>query len=114
MSKRNDMISLRQMLDYALKAQGMVAGRNRQDIGSDEILQLALTRALEVIGEAANRVSPETRKRYGAIPWRAIVGMRNRLIHGYDTVDLDVLWDTVVTELPPVIEKLAKILHDER
>ncbi len=113
MSKRDDLIRLRQMLDYALKAQGMVAGRNRQDLGNDEMLQLALTRALEVIGEAANRVSPETKKRYEDIPWRAIVGMRNRLIHGYDNVDLDVLWETVVTELPPLIEKLAAILGNQ-
>jgi uncharacterized protein with HEPN domain len=81
-----------QMLDYAKKARAMVVGRRREDLDRDDTLQLALTRAVEVIGEAAWRVSESARNRHAEIPWRDIVGMRNRLIHGYDAVDLNLLW----------------------
>jgi uncharacterized protein with HEPN domain len=103
-----------QMLDYAKKARAMVFGRRREDLDRDDTLQLALTRAVEVIGEAAWRVSETTRNRHAEIPWRDIVGMRNRLIHGYDAVDLNLLWDTLVVDLPPLIEALERILGENR
>jgi uncharacterized protein with HEPN domain len=114
MSKHDDRISLRQMLDYAQRAQAMMAGRQRADLDSDVVLQLALTRAVEVIGEAASRVSEPYRSKHPEIPWRDIVGMRNRLIHGYDTVDVNLLWGTVATELPPLIVTLERILQEEK
>lgn len=114
MSRRNDSISMRQMLDYALKARAMATGRRREDLDNDDMLQLALTRAVEVIGEAASRVSDAARNRHTEIPWRDIVGMRNRLIHGYDAVDLDLLWDTVTVDLPPLIEALEGILEEKQ
>jgi uncharacterized protein with HEPN domain len=101
---------MRQMLDYARKARTIAEGRSRQDLDSDDMLQLALTRAIEVIGEAASRISEPTRELYHAIPWRNIVSMRNRLIHGYDTVDLELLWDTVTHDVPPLIEQLEAII----
>jgi uncharacterized protein with HEPN domain len=103
-----------QMLDYAKKARAMVAGRRREDLDRDDTLQLALTRAAEVIGEAAGRVSETARNRHAEIPWRDIVGMRNRLIHGYDAVDLNLLWDTVAVDLPPLIEALERTLAEKR
>jgi uncharacterized protein with HEPN domain len=103
-----------QMLDYAKKARAMVVERRREHLDRDETLQLALTRAVEVIGEAAWRVSETARNRHAEIPWRDIVGMRNRLIHGYDAVDLNLLWDTVVVDLPPLIEALERILGENR
>jgi uncharacterized protein with HEPN domain len=65
---------------------------------------------LEVVGEAAARVTAPTRSRLSAVPWQSIVGMRNRLIHGYDEVDLDVVWEVVEKDLPPLIEALDKEL----
>lgn len=112
MSKRDDRISMRHMLDHALEAQAMVRGRTRLDLEKDRMFQLALIRLMEVIGEAASRVSKPTRDQYPEIPWNEIIGMRHRLIHGYDVVDLDLLWETVKTDLPPLIATLQRVLND--
>lgn len=72
--------------------------------------QLALTRLVEIIGEAARRVSESTIRNNPDIPWSDITGMRNRLAHGYDVIDLDLLWDTVQVDLPLLIEKLQGIV----
>ena len=69
-------------------------------MGCNRVLQLALTRLMEIVGEAANRVSQSTRQANPKIPWPRIIGMRNRLIHGYDVIDFDLLWDTVTNDLP--------------
>jgi uncharacterized protein with HEPN domain len=74
------------------------------------MLELALARLVEIIGEAAGRVSQNTQEEYPEIPWREVIGMRNRLIHGYDSVDLSVLWDTVELDLPPLLVHLERIL----
>lgn len=114
MSKHDDRTSMRQMLEYARKARNIAMGRRREDLDRDEVLQLALTRAVEVIGEAAGRISDATRNQHSEIPWRDIVGMRNRLIHGYDAVDANLLWDTVTVDLPPLIEALERILGEKK
>jgi uncharacterized protein with HEPN domain len=62
------------------------------------------------LGEAAGRVSPAGQEKYTEIPWREVIGMRNRLVHGYDSVDLAILWDTIELDLPPLIFQLEKIL----
>jgi uncharacterized protein with HEPN domain len=77
------------------------------------MLQLALARLMEIVGEAANRVSSETQRQHPEIPWPQIIGMRNRLIHGYDVVDYDLLWDTVREDLPPLISALEELLDSE-
>jgi uncharacterized protein with HEPN domain len=74
------------------------------------MLELALTRLVEIIGEAATRVGSEIKSSHPHVPWREIIGMRNRLAHGYDTVDLKVLWDTITEDLPPLITDLEKIM----
>ncbi len=96
------------MLDHAVEAAEMASGRTRADLDSDRQLSLSLTRLLEIVGEAAARVSVETRTLTPAIPWPDIVGLRNRLIHGYDEVDLDILWDVIRHDLPAVIGVLRK------
>jgi uncharacterized protein with HEPN domain len=80
---KNDAIRLRHMLDAAREASGFVAGRGRADLDRDRMLALALLKELEILGEAAGKVSEETRVACGGIPWANIVGMRNRLILGY-------------------------------
>jgi uncharacterized protein with HEPN domain len=111
MSKRDDRYSLRQMLDYARHAVAMADGRQRSDLESDLMFQWALTHLVEIIGEAASRVSLPTREQHRNIPWPDIVGMRNRLVHGYDVVDLNLLWDTVDIDLPPLIAALERIIE---
>lgn len=110
MSKRDVTITLRQMLDYAQKAVALSRGRKRSDLDKDLTFNLALTRLIEIIGEAANRVPPEFRDDHPEIRWIEIIGMRNRLIHGYDEVDFDFLWSVVRNDLPSLIKQLNKAL----
>jgi uncharacterized protein with HEPN domain len=111
MTHHDDEIRLRHMLDHAREVCGLVKGKNRSDLKKDRILELALVRLIEVVGEAAARVSPEGCRKYSRVPWSEITGMRNRLVHGYDQVDLDVLWDTIEHDLPPLVAELERILE---
>lgn len=113
MSKHDDRLSMQQMLDHAREAVGFARGKKREDLDTDRMLELALTRLIEVIGEAASRVSKPTRKKYQEIPWTDIVGTRNRLIHGYDVVDLNLLWETMTQDLPPLIAALQQIVEED-
>ncbi len=88
----------------------MAQGKTRRDLDKDRKLNLALVRLLEVVGEAATRTPQPERGKYPQIPWREITGLRNRLIHGYDSVDFDILWQIVVGDLPSLITALEKIL----
>ncbi|HEX3869349.1 MAG TPA: HepT-like ribonuclease domain-containing protein [Pirellulales bacterium] len=98
------------MLRAAEEATQLANGRTRSDLDSDRLLNLAITRLLEIVGEAAGRVTEATQLQYSDIPWPQIIAMRNRLIHGYDNVDFDILWDIVQLDLPPLIAKLHAIL----
>jgi uncharacterized protein with HEPN domain len=98
------------MLDHAQEAVVLAQGRCRADLDRDRLLELALVRLLEIVGEAASRVSDEDCERHPEIPWPQIVSLRNRLIHGYDAVDLDILWQIVEQDLPPLITALETIL----
>ena len=84
MSERDNTVPLRHMLDYAREAAALTESRSRADLETDRLFNLAITRLVELIGEAANRVSAEDQQRLIGIPWAQIRGMRNRLIHGYD------------------------------
>jgi len=110
MTQHDDRVRLQHMLDYAREAVGMIEGKERADLYHERMLELSLVRLVEVIGEAAGRVTSEGREKYGGIPWSHIVGMRNRLTHGYDRVDLDVLWNTIEYDLPPLIAELEKVV----
>jgi len=104
------------MLEHAREAIQLVEGRTLQDLDRDRLLSLALVRLLEIVGEAAAKVSPEGRTRYPAIPWSEVVSLRNRLIHGYDSVDLDILWRIVESDLPVLVRSLVAdpLLRDAR
>ena len=108
MQQPDDAARMRHMLDAALKAVQFVRGRNRGDLDTDEQLTLSLTRLLEIVGEAAGKVSEQGRKSCPEIPWPQVVGMRNRLIHGYFEVDLDEIWRTVQEDLPLLISQLQR------
>ena len=88
----------------------MIRGRARADLDTDRMLNLSLVRLMEVVGEAAVRVPEEFRARHAHAPWRDVADLRNRLIHGYDTVDFDILWTIVHDDLPPLIEQLEAII----
>ena len=112
MTRHDDAARLWHMLDNARRASRLASGRGRSDLDADELFNLAMTRLLEVIGEAAARVSPATREQCPNLPWQSIAGMRNRLIHGYDQVDFNVLWDVVQYDLPGLIDEMEKILAE--
>jgi uncharacterized protein with HEPN domain len=77
------------------------------------VLSLALVRLLEIVGEAATRVSEELRARHPQIAWRQIISLRNRLIHGYDAVDLDILWQILHEDVPQLVSDLEKLISPE-
>jgi len=108
--QRDDAIRLRHMLDAVREAQSFVASRSRPDLDSDRLLLLALLKDIEIIGEAAGRVSIETRTGLSDIPWQDIMAVRNRLIHGYFDINLDIVWNTLTEDLPPLAEKLERAL----
>lgn len=113
MTRHDELLRLKHMLMHAQEAVKMARGKQRLDLDQERMLELALVRLIEIIGEAATRVSELTKAQYPIIPWTQIAGMRNRLVHGYDQVDLDVLWDTVQDDLPSLIAELRKILLSE-
>jgi uncharacterized protein with HEPN domain len=98
------------MLDHAREAVALAEGKTRRDLDNDRLLELALVRLLEIVGEAASRIPKEECAKHPEIPWPEIVGLRNRLIHGYDAVDLDILWQIIVHDLPPLVTALEAIV----
>ena len=111
-----DRVRLLHMLEHARETIQLVSGKTRQDFGADRVLNLAVVRLLEIVGEAAASVTAESRGKFPAIPWTEIVGLRNRLIHGYDSVDLDIVWSIVKGDLPALARHLNADpgLHDDR
>jgi uncharacterized protein with HEPN domain len=112
MTRHDDTTRLRHMLDHALDAVDMAQGRQRQDLESDRQFCYAMTHVVGIIGEAAAHISPEGRDRWPDIPWHGVIGLRNRLIHGYDAVDLDILWTIIHDDLPPLIAELRRALGE--
>jgi uncharacterized protein with HEPN domain len=114
MTQHNDMIRIRHMLDHAKEAVELIDGKDKTELQHNRVLELALIRLVEIVGEASAKVSSATQKKFPSIPWRQVIGMRNRLIHGYASVDSDVLWDTVEIDLPPLVDALENILGQNR
>jgi uncharacterized protein with HEPN domain len=98
---------------HAREAVEMVRHRARADLDTDRMLHLALVRLMEVVGEAAAQIPEEFRGRYPEVPWRDVADLRNRLIHGYDAVDFDILWAIIQRDLPPLIRHLETIIEHE-
>jgi len=111
--QKDDFIRIQHMLEAAREVVAFAEGRSRADLATDRMLSLAIVRCIEIVGEAASNVSAEGQDRYPQIPWRDIVGMRNRVVHAYFDVDLKLVWDTITEDLPPLIVQLDKILATE-
>ena len=101
---------LRHMRDAAMAALTLAAGKGRADLDNDLMFQFAVVRAIEIIGEAAARMADATRDAHPEIPWSNMIGMRNRLVHGYFDVDLDVVWKTVDGHLAPLVAALDVLI----
>lgn len=110
MTRHDDLVRLRHMLDHGREAVDMLAERSRNDLDLDRQLNLSIVRLLEIVGEAAARVTPEIRESLRGLPWAEIVGLRNRVVHGYDRVDFDIVWEIVKSDLPPMIGTIERYL----
>lgn len=106
---KGDEVYVGHMLDTARTAIRLVHGKTRKDSDLDEALRLAVARLVQVIGEAARRLSSPFTYAHPEVPWKAIVGMRNKIVHDYMGVDEDLLWDTVTRELPPLVSGLENL-----
>lgn len=113
MSVIDDMTRLRHMRDAAAEAICFACGRIRTDLDSDRMLTLALVKDIEIIGEAASRISTDRRTRYPTIPWAQVIGMRNRLTHAYFEIDLNIVWEVVSHDLPLLVIELERIIAFE-
>jgi uncharacterized protein with HEPN domain len=112
MSRHDDGVSVQQMLEAARTATTFMRDKSRRDLDRDEMLSLAIVRLLEVLGEAARRISAPYRDRTPQIPWRQIIGTRDRLVHTYDEINHDILVAIVKDELPELIAELEKLIED--
>ncbi len=110
--QNRDLIRIRHILDAMGKASGFIEAKSRRDLETDEMRALATVRLLEIIGEAAFKVSEATRTAHPEIPWREMSGTRNRLIHAYEEVDYDIVWQILSTDLPPIRKALQEIVVD--
>lgn len=106
-----DLVRLRHMLDAARTAIRSTAGRGATDLAREPVWALGLVKCVEIIGEAAGRIATSTTDRLVDIPWRQIVGMRNRLVHAYYDIDQEQVWRTVKEDLPRLVEQLEAILE---
>lgn len=105
-----DLDRLRHIVEAAREAIGFAAGHARDDLDENRQLQLSLVKLVEIVGEAAGRLSPETQALAPDLPWPKMVSMRNRLIHDYFRVDLDVVWDTVMLDLPALLPQIERLV----
>lgn len=109
----HDLIRIRPMLDAAHEARSFSANVSRADLDHDRKLLLSIVKSLEILGEAASKVSRPVREENPRIPWREIITMRHRLIHGYFDIDHDIVWQTVIEDLPPLTHELEKIVSEK-
>lgn len=107
-----DLARLQHMLDSTNAILSFIEGKNRESLESDRLLLSGILRELEILGEAAGKVSQKTQDRFPEIPWRQMIGMRNRLIHAYFDIDRAIVWKTVKDILPSFSKKLKKIIQD--
>ena len=106
----DDLNRVRHMLEATREALGFARGRQRKDLDRDRMLLLSLVKSLEMIGEAASKVTVKSRDSFPEIPWSEIVAMRNRLIHVYFDINADIVWQTVIDDLPALEVKLGALL----
>lgn len=111
--KKDDSIFLKHMLDAINLIEEYLRDKDYDEFKNNRMLQDAVIREIEIIGEATKNLSMAFRNKHPNIPWRQIAGMRDKLIHGYFGVDVDAVWDTVMKDIPSLKEKLQKIIKEK-
>ena len=99
------------MVEAAQEIMAFARGHDRQSLANDRPLQHLILRDLAILGEAASRISPEYRDKHPEIPWRDMIDLRNRLIHVYFDLNLDIIWNSVEHDLPELLPQLTALLH---
>jgi uncharacterized protein with HEPN domain len=112
MPKIDDLTRLKHIKEAIVEAIRFVEGRCRTDLETERVLSLALVKLIEIIGEAANNISLEKQNRYSEIPWRRMVGMRNRLTHAYFEIDIDIVWQVVIQDLPKILPQIETAVSE--
>jgi len=110
---RSDDELLLDLLLHAREARDLATGRDEEDLADDREFQLALVKLIEIVGEAAARLTQSMRARVPQIPWPEIIAMRHRLVHDYFRIDLEVLWAVVQTDLAPLIAAVEPLVPPE-
>ena len=110
---RDDTAYLLDMLLAARDAVSFAEGMSYADFARDRRTQLSILKSVEIVGEAASRLSEDTRRAHPSIPWPEVIGMRNRLVHVYFNIDLLLVWDTVCNDLPGLIAQLETLVPPE-
>jgi len=107
---QNDETYLLDILESAKIAVEYLHDKSFDEFGKDLRTQDAVIRRIEIIGEASSKISKETQLEYDDVPWKSIKGMRNFLIHQYNYIDIEIVWETVKNNLPSLIQELQKII----
>jgi len=110
--EHKDLSRLKHMLDSIEAILSFVKNKNRSNLDTDRLLASGIIREFEILGEAAGQVSEQTRSKFPDLPWKQLVGMRNRLIHAYFDVDHNIVWKTIHESLPPLQNQLKKVIAD--
>jgi len=106
-----DFVRLQHMLDASQAAVSHLSGKSREELDYNRLLLNGVVRELEILGEAASKVTPATREQFSFLPWKEMVGLRNRLIHAYFDVNNQTIWLVVKESLPPLITQLEQVLQ---
>jgi uncharacterized protein with HEPN domain len=108
--EKSDELRLRHILDAILYIEKFSAGRNKDDLYKDEMYRFSVERQMEIIGEAANNLSPGLISRHSEVPWPQVISFRNFIVHEYFGLDLDLIWIVIIVHLPPFKLQIEKIL----
>ena len=107
----DDQIRIQHILDAANQARQFAEGHERHDLCKNKQLLFALVKCIEIMGEAASKVSDEAKSLHNCIPWKQMTDMRNRLIHAYFDININFVWDTVTDEIPVLVQQLMAIVQ---
>ncbi|MGH2575321.1 MAG: HepT-like ribonuclease domain-containing protein [Ignavibacteria bacterium] len=111
--RNDDRIRIQHIIDACNEISTFIKGITRQELDEDRKLVLAIIKEIEIIGEAANKISNESKESYPDIPWADIIGMRNHLIHSYFDIDTEVVWTTALKDIPELLSILQRIINKD-